>query len=257
MSFDYSVSINPDNTRTIYMQLLEIISGQIESGALLPGDLLPSENEFCAAYHISRTTVRQALHELEQRGMIERIRGKGTFVLAPKVSRNIGNLYSFSEEMRKIGKTPSSRIINFKLVQKEKCIPAARQLASDRVIDVLRVRIADDCPMLLENTFLPVSLCPNLSWEMLETQSLYSIFSETYGLVIAHAVESYEAVLMTKEESQLLECEPNGPAFLIKRTTWDADGRMIEYTKSITPSSRAKFEINMYPDGIRVNRKTF
>lgn len=257
MSFDYSVPLNHDNSSSIYVKLSGIISGQIESGCLQPGEMLPSENEFCAAYGISRTTVRQALHELEQRGSIERIRGRGTFVLAPKVSRDIGNLYSFSDQMRRLGKKPSSRIVSFKLISRDKCVPAARQLDSDRLIDVLRVRIADDCPMLLENTFLPVNLCPNLSWEMLETQSLYTILSDTYGLTISHALESYEAVVMTKEECQLLDCEPNGPAFLIKRSTWDTEGRMIEYTKSITPSSRTKFEINMYHDSVQVERKTF
>ncbi len=256
MSFDFSSTIDPCSPRSIHSQLLDIINGQIESGLLSSGDLLPSENDFCDAYHISRTTVRQALHELEMHGVIERKRGRGTFVSVPKVSRNIGNLYSFSEEMLRIGKTPSSRIISFKLVSKDECIPAVRDLASRRIIDVIRVRLADGCPMLVENTFLPVDLCPNLSWEMLETQSLYSIFSNCYGLTIARAIESYEAVIMTKDESQLLECESTGPAFLIKRTTWDDQERMIEYTKSITPSSRSKFEISMSQNVVQVERKT-
>ena len=256
MGFDFSYAIDPSSTRPIYVQLLDIISGQIENGLLSPEDLLPSENEFCEAYHISRTTVRQTLHELERRGMIVRKQGRGTFVSIPKVSRNIGTLYSFSEEMRRIGKTPSSRIVGFKLVSKDMCVSEARDLASERILDVVRVRLADGFPMLVENTFLPVGLCPNLSWEMLETQSLYSILSDSYGLSIARAIESYEAVIMTREESQLLECESTGPAFLIRRSTWDDQGRMIEYTKSITPSSRAKFEIFMYPDGVQVERKS-
>ena len=256
MSFDFSSTIDPASSRSIYSQLMDIIDRQIENGLLSPGDLLPSENEFCDAYHISRTTVRQALHELEMHGTIERKRGRGTFVSIPKVSRNIGSLYSFSEEMLRIGKKPSSRIISFKLVSKDDSIPAAKELASERIIDVVRIRLADDCPMLVENTFLPVSLCPNLSWEMLETQSLYSILSNNYGLIISRAIESYEAVIMTREESQLLECESTGPAFLIKRSTWDDQGRMIEYTKSITPSSRSKFEIHMYQNGVQVERKT-
>ncbi len=257
MSFDYSATINAADSRSIYSQLLDIISSQIDDGLLCPGDLLPSENDFCDAYHISRTTVRQALHELEIRGMIERKRGRGTFVSTPKVSRNIGNLYSFSEEMRRLGKEPSSSIVSFRLIAKDKCIPAARELASERLIDVVRIRLADGCPMLVENTYLPVDLCPNLSWEMLETQSLYAIFSKIYGLTIAQAVESYEAVIMTREESQLLECESTGPAFLIKRRTWDDKGRMIEFTKSITPSSRSMFQISMYSDSVQVERKTF
>ncbi len=65
--------------------------------------------------------------------------------------------------------------------------------------------------MLIENTFLPVSLCPNLSWEMLETESLYSILSKKYGLKIAKAIETYEAVVMTKEESQAARMQSRRP----------------------------------------------
>lgn len=256
MNFDFSNEILPDSPESIYLQLFNIIQKPIEDGKLVPGDMLPSEMEFCSAYHISRTTVRQALHELELIGAIERKRGLGTFISSPKLSRNIGNLYSFSDEMHIMGKVPSSNIIDFKLIEKEKCPSTAREMDSKRLIDVVRIRLADGCPMLIENTFLPVSLCPNLSWEMLETESLYSILSKKYGLKIAKAIETYEAVVMTKEESQLLECNPGDPAFLIKRVTWDDHGRMIEYTKSITASARSKLEITMYPNGVQAERIT-
>lgn len=256
MNFDFSNEILSNSSESIYLQLFNIIQKQIEDGRLIPGDMLPSEKEFCNAYHISRTTVRQALHELELIGVIERKRGLGTFISSPKLSRNIGNLYSFSSEMRALGKTPSSNIIEFKLIEKDRCPPTAREMDSSRLIDVVRVRLADGCPMLIENTFLPVSLCPNLSWEMLETESLYSILSEKYGLNIAKAIETYEAVVMTKEESQLLDCNVSDPAFLIKRITWDDCGRMIEYTKSITASARSKLEITMYSSGVHAERIT-
>ena len=106
MNFDFSNEILPDSPESIYLQLFNIIQKQIEDGKLVPGDMLPSEMEFCSAYHISRTTVRQALHELELIGAIERKRGLGTFISSPKLSRNIGNLYSFSDEMHVMGKVP-------------------------------------------------------------------------------------------------------------------------------------------------------
>ena len=256
MNFDFSNEIFSDSPEAIYLQLLNIIQKQIEDGRLVPGDMLPSEMEFCNAYHISRTTVRQALRELELTGAIERKRGLGTYISSPKLSRNIGNLYSFTDEMCKLGKVPSSNIIDFKLVEKDNCPSTAREIDSSRLIDVVRIRLADGCPMLIENTFLPVSLCPNLSWEMLETDSLYTILSKKYGLNIAKAIETYEAIVMTKEESQLLECNAGDPAFLIKRITWDDQGRMIEYTKSITASARSKLEITMYPNSVQAERIT-
>lgn len=255
MSFDFSAKIDPTLSRPIYLQLLDIFETHISEGKLVSGELIPSENELCEAFHISRTTVRQTLRGLEDRGMIERRRGLGTFISVPKVSRTIDNMYSFTEQMEKIGKVPSSRIMSFKLVDKNDCIAPVKEFESQRVVHVVRVRLADDCPMLVEETFLPVDMCPNLSWEMIETTPLYSILSDAYGLAIARAVETYEAVIMTKEEAQVLQCDTIGPAFLIKRSTWDNRGKLIEYTKSIAPSSRSKFEIKMYQDGVQVERK--
>lgn len=87
MGFDFTSQVNPNAPRAIYLQLLDIIEEQIGAKKLAPGEMLPSENEFCDAYHISRTTVRQAFHELEQQGLIVRKQGLGTFVAEQKVAR--------------------------------------------------------------------------------------------------------------------------------------------------------------------------
>ena len=116
--------------------------------------------------------------------------------------------------------------------------------------------MANGRPMLLEKTYLSVDLCPDLSWERLENNALYAILTERYHLQPYRAVETYEAVLMTKEESQTLQSKPGEPAFLLRRSTWDAKERLIEYTTSIMPSSRSKFEITMYHDSVQIVRKT-
>lgn len=255
MGFDFKHKIDPNKPRAIYMQLLDIIEEQITSKELKPGDMLPSENEFCEAYHISRTTVRQALRELEEQGMISRKRGLGTYVTEPKVSRHLGNLYSFTDDMQKLGMKPSSKVLSYRLVEKADCLSPMQRFDSDRLIEVVRLRLADDRPMLIERTCLPVSLCPDLSWERLENSALYTILSEHYGLRLYKAVETYEAVTLGREESQVLQCEAGQPAFMLKRSTWDAEQRLIEYTVSVMPSSRSKFEITMYHDSVEIIRK--
>ena len=255
MAFDFAARIDPGEPRPIYLQLLDIIARQIGDGKLEPGDMLPSENEFCEAYHISRTTVRQALRELEEQGLITRKRGLGTYVTEPKVSRHLGNLYSFTDDMKKLGMTPSSKIMSYRLVDRADCLLPMQRFQSERLIEVVRLRLADGRPMLIERTYLPVDLCPDLSWERLETSALYTILSEHYGLQLYKAVETYEAVVLNKEESQALQCEQGQPAFLLKCSTWDAELRLIEYTVSVMPSSRSKFEITMYHDSVEIARK--
>ncbi len=255
MGFDFEAKVDPGAPRAIYLQLLDIITQQITAKKLEPGDMLPSENEFCEAYHISRTTVRQALRELEEQGLITRKRGLGTYVTEQKVSRHLGNLYSFSDDMKKLGMTPSSKILSYRLVDKADCLLPMQRFDSDRLIEVVRLRLADERPMLIERTCLPVNLCPDLSWERLENNALYTILSEHYGLQLYKAVETYEAVVLSKEESQTLQCEVGQPAFLLKRSTWDVEQRLIEYTVSVMPSSRSKFEITMYHDSVEIARK--
>ena len=111
MAFDFTNKVDPKASRAIYLQLLDMIQGQIQDKSLKPGDMLPSEKEFCQHYHISRTTVRLTFRELEQQGLIIRRRGLGTFISEPKVSRRLGSLYSFTEDMKKLGLTPSSQIL--------------------------------------------------------------------------------------------------------------------------------------------------
>ena len=101
MAFDFTAKVDPNASRAIYLQLQDIIEDQINTRKLRHGEMLPSENELCDAYHVSRTTVRQAFHELEQQGMIVRKQGLGTFVAEQKVARSLGNLYSFTEDMKK------------------------------------------------------------------------------------------------------------------------------------------------------------
>lgn len=256
MAFDLSAKLDPNAPRAIYLQLLDIIETQITEKKLAPGDMLPSENELCESFRISRTTVRLALHELELRGLITRRRGIGTFIMEPKISRQLGNLYSFTEDMKKIGLMPSSKVLSYRLLSRDECPAPIQAFQSQRIIEVVRLRLADGRPMLIERTHLPVELCPDLSWERLENNALYSILSEHYGLRPCRAVETYEAAVVNKEEAQHLQCEAGQPAFLLKRSTWDTEERLIEYTVSIMPGSRSKFEISMYRDSVQVARKT-
>ena len=148
MGFDFTSQVNPNAPRAIYLQLLDIIEEQIGAKKLAPGEMLPSENEFCDAYHISRTTVRQAFHELEQQGLIVRKQGLGTFVAEQKVARRLGNLYSFTEDMKRIGMTPSSKILSYRLVYRDECSSPLQRFTSERLIEVVRLRLADGTPLL-------------------------------------------------------------------------------------------------------------
>ena len=107
--------LSMDSDIPLYSQLVGIIKQNISSGKLGVGDLLPSESELCRAMGISRNTVRQAIGELEEEGLVVRKRGKGTFVADPN-ARGKYVRYSFTTEISSVGKIPSSTMVDFGIV---------------------------------------------------------------------------------------------------------------------------------------------
>src|SRR5438093_1049274 len=87
----------------------QIILDKITSGEWKPGDKIPTETEFCDQFNISRITARRAMAELKNEGWIERKPAKGTFVKLPGISEDLSKFYSFTEEMQRLGHTPSSK----------------------------------------------------------------------------------------------------------------------------------------------------
>lgn len=136
--------INKDSRIPLYSQLMDILIDKINNG-LEENEQLLSEREICELYDVSRTTVRQALDELEREGYIYKVHGKGTFVAPKKVNQDLVSFYSFTEEMKKIGKKPSSEIIGFEIIQSGEKLARKFNINEDDVIyKVIRIRKADD-----------------------------------------------------------------------------------------------------------------
>ena len=136
----------------LYGQLVDSLREKIET-EYEPGDLLPSERELSEDYCISRTTVRLALKELETLGFIKRRHGKGTFVAdRSQETTNLTRAYSFSEQMRSLGRIPRSELLEFCSGEASKTVADRMGLAAgERVISMRRLRLADDVPMLIEH----------------------------------------------------------------------------------------------------------
>ena len=112
-----SANLSQDNNTPLYFQLETLIKRCISSGLVKPGDLLPSEAEFCRTFGISRSTVRQAVGELEEEGLVIRHQGKGTFIAEPKLHRRSENIYSFTSEAISMGLHPSSTLVDFDVIR--------------------------------------------------------------------------------------------------------------------------------------------
>lgn len=202
--------------------------------------MLPPERELAEQFQVSRMTLRQALRSLTEDGLIYAIRGVGTFVAEPRVSKDI-SLTSFSEDMRARGFRPSTKVLD---AQEE---PAELSIAQDlgiepgtTVIAVERIRFADDAPVCHETVRVPARFFPNLLDQDL-SGSLYDLFETRYRIRVERARQTTRAINLSRHLADLLGVGPRAAALHVLRIGQDARGRLVERTESVYRGDRYDF----------------
>ncbi|RYL95931.1 GntR family transcriptional regulator [Sporolactobacillus sp. THM7-4] len=229
----------------LYLQLIDIIAQDIDRHVYQHGDKLPSERELCSLYELSRITVRQALEELEREGYIQKKHGKGTFVTKGLYQQNLVNLYSFTDEMKRLGKIPVTKVLDFEVINASDSLARKMCLqAGKKIIRVTRLRIADNEPLMYETTYLPGEIFSNLTKEQLSQRPMYSIFREDYQVYVTRAIEDFTATTMQKSEAEYLNDEQGTPAILIKRYGYD-NSTLVEYTTSVVSSGKFHYRVEI------------
>jgi GntR family transcriptional regulator len=213
----------------LYHQLKTLIQKKIETGRLLPHEPIEPEWELSKRHQISRTTVRQAMKELEKDGLIYRKQGKGTFVSGPKISQRFVTMTSFTEECIAKGLRPSARLLEAKLVSAN--LVTARELGvkkGEKVIHLHRLRFADAKPVGLNLSCVPYRLCPNLLEEDLTEKSLYRIIEDKYGVKITKVKRIMESVQADDRISKILRVKVGDPILKIEGVAYLKDGQPID-----------------------------
>lgn len=202
----------------LYYQIQRVLMEKIQSGALSEGDLLASEEELARVYQVSRMTARQALHGLKARGYALSQKGRGTFVTKPKLEKNIMHLRGFTEDMKQRGMVPSSQLLEQTVVKASEEIAGSLKIEPETaVMKLRRLRLADGTPMALEESHVPLRPFPGLERINFARQSLYYILRENYGVRVAWADETIEALPATREESELLTIPRRASVLSISR----------------------------------------
>lgn len=230
----------------MYYQIEKYIEDLIENKNLKIGDRIPSEREFTDQFQVSRMTVRQAVMDLVNAGILTRSKGKGTFVSGQrKIEKTLKGLNGFTEDMVSRGMDPDSRLLDFKIIRPS--VKIAKRLSlteGGEVYEIKRTRLADDRPMAIETTFIPVAMVPRMTRQT-ANRSLYDYIEKECGLTIDHADQSLEAKLVTADEAAVLDIPKGSPVLLIERCAYLAGGETLEYTKSLYRADRYKFMIRL------------
>jgi len=227
---------------TAHAQIEDWLADAIAAGQLSPGDRLPAESDLAAWLGVSRMTLRHALGELAQRGLVTRAvgRGGGTFVAEPKLEQDLTTLAGFSEQLRRHGKVAGARVLAAAQIPAGRAAAAALELAEgDPVYDVRRIRFADERPIVIEHSQFPAKLFP----ELLECRldgSLYELLDASYGLRPHRARESLEPVVAGVREAEALEVDEGAPLMLVERTAYAADGHPVEYARDLFRGDRTR-----------------
>ena len=198
-------------------------------------------------FGVSRTTVRQALSELLHEGLIRRERGRGTFVNKPKIrERLVERLTGFYQDMVAQGLKPQTQVL------KKGIVPAPGWLAEvletkpgASLIHIQRLRMVNDEPILLVDTYIPRDLAPTLLEQDLENQSLYALLENRFGLRLARGRRYIEAVAATAKEAQLLKVRRGAPLLFLRSVTYLRDGRPLEYFEAKHRGDRSRFEVEL------------
>lgn len=230
----------------IYMQIAEELKRRIEHGGFEAGAAIPSERNLTEQFGVSRMTVRQAITDLVNAGLLYRERGSGTFVAAPKVEQPLSGLTSFTEDMKSRGLLPGSKILRFEKQQPEPDIQTALQLdAGDEVFFVERIRCADNQPMAIERNYLPVKLFPEFTKESL-AGSLYALIEQDWQFSIGRASQHMGAALVNVEDAELLQITVPAAVLIIERISCLTNGVPFEVVRSTYRADRYKFISDIY-----------
>ncbi len=205
----------------LYYQIHQHLLDQIQSGTLKPGQPLPSEQEISSRMGVSRMTARQAVKSLCDTGIAYSRRGVGTFVSGGKQEKTSSELLSFTQEMQARDCRPTSQVLKFERVAAESEVASALHLGDgEKVVSLVRVRLADGIPMGVENGFLPFRMFPGLLESFDPRSSLYRTLAEQYGVHMSAADEVVEAGLANARDARLLKIKKNAPVFFLTRVSY-------------------------------------
>lgn len=236
--------VDKSSRMPLYLQLMNILIDMIET-KLEENEQILSEREICEIYNVSRTTVRQAMDELEKKGYIYKIHGKGTFVSPRRMNQDLISFYSFTEEMKKLGKNPSSEVTGFEIVQADEKISSIFRIDSgDLLYKVSRIRKADGLPMIYETTYLPFNRFKGINKEQLVENPMYDVLVKSFNTKITSAEEYFMPILTNKLESIYLDIKEGSPSLKIERFTYENDN-VIEYTLSVARGDKFKYRVKL------------
>lgn len=235
--------IDRDNPQKLYVQLFEILKERIEAGEWTVGSQIPIEEELCKTYEVSKATVRLAVSELARQGYLSRQQGKGTFVCKRIIPEGLSMVTSFKELMLEAGVSFSTKVLAQTVIMPIDDLDIKLDITEDKhVIYIKRLRLIDNEPILLQETYMPHDICHLPLEEDLESNSLLEILEKKCGVKITSVQDYIGIAYLNEEEGRLLGLSEGSAALLLEQLFYSGKKR-VKYTRSIKRPDRFRFFI--------------
>jgi len=233
--------IDREDHQKLYLQLYDILKKKIESTEWTVGSQIPTEEELCKIFNVSRATVRTAVLELVRQGYLKRQQGKGTFIYRNVISGGLTMLTNFRELLYEEGLNFTTHVLARTVMMPIDDLDVKLNIPKDKhIIYIKRLRSIDNEPVLLQETYIPYHICPLLLEEDIEHQSLFDLFEKKYGIKITRVKNYIEIMHLNADEARLIGLSEGSTAILLNQYFYSGE-TIIMYTRSIKRTDRFKF----------------
>jgi GntR family transcriptional regulator len=242
--------LNHQESTPLYVQLKQDLSQQMDLGRLKPGEFIPSERSLCAKYRISRTTVRQALSEMINEGLLYRKQGKGTFVVERKVNQGLVRIVNFERTVLELGLKPSTQILGNDVIPTD--IQMAKILDIPLTSQILKLTLlgkGDATPLVLYESYFPLHFGQKMAKEAALRErkgipfSTYDLYERVCSVTPRSVVQTFEAITADDRLAAIMNVRKRSPIFMITSIFQTADQRPVEFRTALYRGDRYKFHL--------------
>ncbi|WP_415816109.1 GntR family transcriptional regulator [Bordetella tumbae] len=232
----------------LHRQLYLVLREQIMRGVYAPGALLPNEDELCNYFGVSRITVRRALSDLSQQGLVERQQGRGTFVSSNLPDPPSFNAVSFLDAIKERGQETQVHVLEVRTAAPPGIVAFQMQLHSgEQAVYAARLRHTDEVPLMVTEAWVPLDLGKTVTLARLKRRPLYQFLIDQ-GVEFGRVIEEITAVSANPQFAKLLNAEVGAPLLRVTRLVYDQNERPVEHLTIHANPERSRVLLNSPPE---------